>query len=80
VDDVIDEVITIVLGPENWQKVPPPFQFSGDPILSFGWITLPKEKFISHPLHVHSGGRVLFQKSTPPVTDGVYGKRIPTKG
>ena len=73
-------------GPRPKQHVPPvshllcwKVQISGDPILSLDCIAMPKEKFIPYPLHVQSGG-VLFQKSTPPpYTDGVYGKRIPTK-
>ena len=82
-------------GPRPKQHVPPvshllcwEVQISGDPILSLGCISIPREKFIPYPPHVQSGG-VLFQKKYPPLyrrcvwktyTDSVYGKRIPTKG
>ena len=35
--------------------------------------------YSTFPSYTFRGG-VLFQKSTPPYTDGVYGKRIPRKG
>ena len=73
-------------GPRPKQHVPPvshlscwKVQISGDPILSLGCITIPKEKFIPYPLHVQSGG-VLFQKSTPPIPtvcmENVYRRRV----
>ena len=61
-------------GPRPKQHVPPvshlscwKVQISGDPILSLGCITIPKEKFIPYPLHVQSGGGYFFKKVPPPL-------------
>ena len=67
-------------GLQNTQQAGGKLPFAANPILSLGCITIPKEKFIPYPLHVQSGGGYFFKKVPPPYTDGVYGKRIPTKG
>ena len=75
--------------PRPKQHVPPvshllcwKVQISGDPILSLGCITIPKEKFIPYPLHVQSGGGYFFKKVPPPTPtvcmENVYRRRVKT--
>ena len=74
-------------GPRPKQHVPPvshlscwKVQISGDPILSLGCITIPKEKFIPYPLHVQSGGGTFSKKYPPPIPmvcmENVYRRRV----